>query len=198
MNPYIIGKQMKGSSMEPKKNVKKIPENSKTPGNLPSALDASLNTLRKTGVTAILTMNKKAQMTISNWAHDLLNQYNAVLKSHPMKLKDISKLPFSKIDAKLAIKLLLMVSVKKETEPDTVVDLRNKFVSLGSFQPIDQEDLLKLKKYIRGGQKASKDADVSSFPELTKYMNLIISEQKVLLHEIDSFIEDIRTMKKKV
>jgi hypothetical protein len=187
MNPYINVQRMKASSMEPTKNVKKIHKNSTTDRILSSELDTILNTLRNRGVTAILTMNKKAQMTISNWAHDLMNQYNAVLKNNPMKLKDISRLPCSKIDAKLAIKLLLMASVKKETEHDTVVDLRNKFVSLGSFQSIDKKDLLKLM-----------DADVSSFTGLNKYMNLIISEQKVLLHEINSFIEDIRKIKKRV
>jgi hypothetical protein len=185
MNPYINVKRMKGSLMKPTKNIKN--KNLTTTGNSSSEIETILNTLRKRGVTAILTMNKKAQMTMSNWAHDLMNQYNAVLKNNPMKLKDISRLPCSKIDAKLAIKLLLMASVKKDTEPDTVVDFRNKFVSLGSFQSVDQRDLLKLM-----------DVDVSSFPGLNKYMNLIISEQKVLLHEINSFIEDIRKIKKKV
>jgi len=36
------------------------------------------------------------------------------------------------------------------------------------------------------------DADTPSFPELNEYMDLIISEQKALLDEITSFIEDIR------
>ena len=40
------------------------------------------------------------------------------------------------------------------------------------------------------------DADTSSFPELNKYMDLILSEQKALLEEINSFIEDILKIKK--
>jgi hypothetical protein len=184
--------------MSATKDVKKIDENSAAAGNSSSALDTLLDTLRKTGITAILTMNKKAQTTLSNWARDLVDQYNAVLKNNPMKLKDITRLPCSKIDAKLAIKLLLMASATKDIEDDMVVDLRNKFVSLGSFQPIDQQDLLKLKKYINAIQKRSMDADVPSFLELNKYMNMIISEQKVLLHEVNSFIEDIRKIKKSV
>jgi hypothetical protein len=196
MNPYLNVKSMKESLMKPPKNVKKKYENSTTTGDSSSSFDTLLNTLRKTGITSILTMNKKAQMMMSSWARDLVSQYNAVLKNNPMKLKDITKLSCSKIDAKLAIKLLLMASVTKDTEDGMVVDLRNKFVSLGSFQSIDQKDLLKLKKYIGGIQKKSMSADVSSFPELNKYMNMIISEQKVLLHEINSFIEDIRKIKK--
>jgi hypothetical protein len=41
------------------------------------------------------------------------------------------------------------------------------------------------------------DVGTSSFPEFNKYLDLIISEQKVLLEEINSFIEDIRKIKKR-
>jgi hypothetical protein len=188
---------MKESSMEPTKNDIKSDENSKTSVHSPSEVEALLEKLRKTGITAIFAMNKKAQTTMSTWAHDLVNQYNNILKNNPMKLKDITKLPCSKKDAKLAIKLLLLAFVKKGLEDDTVLDLRNKFVSLGSFQSIDQEDTPRLKKYIRNIQKKSMDVGTSSFPEFNKYLDLIISEQKVLLEEINSFIEDIRKIKKR-
>ena len=183
--------------MEPTKEIKKTVENQKDTGFSSSELDELLHTLRKRGVTAVLTMDKNAQMTMSSWAHELVNQYTAVLKNNPMKLKDLTKLPCSKVDAKLAIKILLMASVTKEIQEEMVVDLRNKFVSLGSFQPVDQKDLLKVKKYISGIQKKMTDVDSSSFLGLNKYMNMIISEQKVLLHEINSFIEDIRKLKKR-
>lgn len=52
------------------------------------------------------------------------------------------------MDAKLAIKLLLLASVEKELEDDTVVNLRDKFVSLGSFQSVELKDINKLMKYI--------------------------------------------------
>ena len=178
--------------MEPTKN------DNKSDGNSSSEVETLLSTLRKTGITSILTMNKKAQMAMSNWAHGFVNQYNVILKNNPMKLKNITKLPFSKIDAKLAIKLLLLASVKKGLDDDTVVDLRNKFVSLGSFQSIDQGDIINLMNDINDSHRKSMDVDMSSFPELNKYMNLIISEQKALLHEINSFIEDIRKIKKRV
>ncbi len=170
------------------KNDKKLDANSKINENSSSAVERLLNELRKTGITAILTMNKKEQITLSNWAHDLVNQYDAVLKNNPMKLKDIAELPCSKMDAKLAIKLLLLASVEK--------GLKDKFVRLGTFQSVDQEDISKLTKHLSYIQKQPMDADTSSFPELDKYMDLIISEQKALLEEINSFIEDIRKIKK--
>ncbi len=52
-------------------------------------------------------------------------------------------------------------------------------------------------KYINDIQKKSMDPDTVSFPELNKYMDLIISEQKALLGEINNFIEDIREIKRK-
>jgi len=184
--------------MEPTKNDNKIKTNSKPSEDSSSELEALLNRLRKTEITAILTMNKKAQITVLNWANNLVDQYDAILKNNPMKLKDIAGLPYSKMDAKLAIKLLMLTAVEKKLEDNTVVNLKDKFVSLGSFQSIDQKDIVKLIKYIGDIQKQSMDADTPSFPELNKYMNLIISEQKALLDEINSFIEDIRKIKKNI
>ncbi len=182
--------------MEPTKNDKKSDENSKTNENSSSEVEALLNKLRKTGITAILTMNKKAQITMSNWAYNLVDQYDATLKNNPVKLKDTAELPCSKMDAKLAIKLLMLASVEKKLDDNTVVNLKDKFVSLGSFQSIDQEDVVKLINHISDIQKKSMDADTPSFSELNKYMDLIISEQKALLDEINSFIEEIRKIKK--
>jgi len=119
------------------------------------------------------------------WAHDSMNQYNDILKNNPMKVKNVTELPCSKMDAKLAIKLLLIESAKKGLEDNMVADLRDKFVSLGTFQSINQKDIKILMR-----------SDTSSFPESNKYMDLIISEQKALLGEISSFIEDIRKIKK--
>ena len=177
---------MKESSMEPTNNHKKSDENSS------SEIEALLNKLRKTGTTAILSMNKKAQITMSNWAYNLVDQYDATLKNNPVKLKDTAELPCSKMDLKLAIKLLMLASVEKRLDDNAIVNLKDKFVSLGSFQSIDQEDIVKLINHISDIQKKSMDADTPSFSELNKYMDLIISEQKALLDEINSFIEDIR------
>ena len=187
---------MRDSSMEPTQNDKKLDANSKTDENSSSAVEVLLNKLRKTGITAILTMNKKEQITVSNWAHDLVNQYDAILKNNPMKLKDIAELPCSKMDAKLAIKLLLLVSVEKGLKDNTVVKLKDTFVRLGTFQSIDPEDISKLTKHLSYIQKQPTDADTSSFPELNNYMDLILSEQKALLDEINSFIGDILKIKK--
>lgn len=134
--------------MNPTKTDKKSEANPKTNDNSLSGVEALLDKLRKTGITAILTMNKRSQMTISNWAHDFVNQYDNILKNNPMKLKNIKELPCSKMDAKLAIKLLLLASVEKGLEDDTVVNLKDKFVSLGSFQSVELKDINKLMKYI--------------------------------------------------
>jgi NurA-like 5'-3' nuclease len=187
---------MRDSSMEPTKNDKTLDANSKINENSSSAVEVLLNELRKTGITGILTMNKKEQITVSNWAHEFVNQYDAILKNNPMKLKDISELPCSKMDAKMAIKLLLLASVEKGLKDNTVVKLKDKFVRLGTFQSIDQEDISKLTKHLSYIQNKPMDADTSSFPELNKYMDLILSEQKALLEEINSFIEDILKIKK--
>lgn len=184
--------------MEPTKNDKKRYATSTTKKNSSSEVGALLNKLRKAGIIAIFTMNKNSQMKMSTWAHDIVNQYSVTLKNSPMKLKNITELPCSKMDIKLAIKLLLLVSVEKGLNGNTVVKLKDKFVSLGSFQSIDQKDIVKLIKYISDIQTKSIDANTLSFPELDKYMDLIISEQKALIEEINSFIEEFRKIKKNV
>ena len=187
---------MKETPMEPSKNDKKQFVNSNTKESSSSEAGVLLNKLRKTGIIAILNMNKKSQMIMSNWAHDIVNQYNAVLKKNPMKLKNITELPFSKMDAKLAIKFLILGSVEKGLDDNTASNLRDKFISLGSFQSIDQKDIVKLMKYIRDIKEKSMEDNTFSLPGFNKYMDLIISEQKALLEEISSFIEDIRKIKK--
>lgn len=189
-------KKMKVTSMAPTKNNKKQFVNSNTKDGSSSEAGALLNKLRKMGIIAILNMNKKSQLTMSNWAHDIVNQYNAVLKNNPMKLKNITELPCSKMDAKLAIKFLMLGSVEKGLDDKTVSNLRDKFISLGSFQSIDQKDIVKLMKYIRDIKENSMEDNIFSLPGFNKYMDLIISEQKALLEEISSFIEDIRKIKK--
>jgi len=139
--------------MGPTQNDKNLDPNSKTMESSSSEVEAFLNKLRKSEITAILTMDKKAQIAVLNWAHNLVDQYDAILKNNPMKLKDIAELPCSKMDAKLAIKLLMLTSVEKRLEDNTVVNLKDKFVSLGSFQPIDQKDIVNLVKYINNIQK---------------------------------------------
>jgi hypothetical protein len=187
---------MKETSMDPKKYDKKQFVNSNNKESSSSEAGALLNKLRKMGIIAILNMNKKSQMTMSNWAHDIVNQYNAVLKNNPMKLKNITELPCSKMDAKLAIKFLMLGSVEKGLDDNTASNLRDKFISLGSFQSIDQKDVVKLMKYIRDIKEKSMENNTFSLPGFNKYMDLIISEQKALVEEINSFIEDIRKIKK--
>ena len=184
--------------MRPTKNDKKLDVNIEANEDSSSEVETILKELRKTGITAILTMNKKEQITVSNWAHDLVNQYDAILKNNPMKLKDIAELPCSKMDAKLAIKLFLLASIEKGLKDNTVAKLKDTFVRLGTFQSVDPEDIAKLTKHLSYIQKQPMDADTSSFPELNKYMDLILSEQKALLDEINSFIGDILKIKKDV
>jgi hypothetical protein len=187
---------MKETSMDPKENDKKPFVNSNNKESSSSEAGALLKKLRKMGIIAILNMNKKSQMTMSNWAHDIVNQYNAVLKNNPMKLKNITELPCSKMDAKLAIKFLMLGSVEKGIDDNTASNLRDKFISLGSFQSIDQKDIVKLTKYIHDIKEKSMGNNTFSLPGFNKYMDLIISEQKALVEEINSFIEDIRKIKK--
>ena len=87
---------------------------------------------------------------------------------------------------------------QKGLKDNAVVKLKDTFVRLGTFQSIDPEDISKLTKHLSYIKKQPTDADTSSFPELNSYMDLILSEQKALLEEINNFIGDILKIKKDV
>ena len=84
-----------------------------------------------------------------------------------MDTKKKLDLPFPKEEIRLAIKVLLPAYLDKASV-DVLDELKEKYVGLGAFQKMGQpEDAL---------------------------MELIISEQKILLEEINAFINDLSTL----
>jgi hypothetical protein len=124
----------------------------------------SLKTMRDRGIAALTNMIQKEQVQIVNWAQYVFNRYRTVIKRHLGKIKNSSDLPFPKEEIRLAIKVPLPAYLDKASV-DVLDDLKEKNVGLGTFQKMNQpEDVL---------------------------MELIISEQKILLEEINAFINDL-------
>ena len=126
-----------------------------------------LKAMRDRGLAALTDMTQKEQVQVVNWAQDVFNRYRIVIKKHPGKIKNSSDLPFPKEEIRLAIKVLLPAYLDKASV-EVLDELKEKYVGLGAFQKMDQpEDVL---------------------------MELIISEQKILLEEINAFINDLSTL----
>jgi hypothetical protein len=79
---------------------------------------------------------------------------------------------------------------------DIVNLLKDRYVRLSAFQKISQEDKEAIIKETIEINQRPESPDASLFPTYHKYIELIISEQHVLLEDINTFINDLQTDKK--
>jgi uncharacterized protein YoxC len=66
---------------------------------------------------------------------------------------------------------------------------------LSAFQEISQEDEDTIIKEANKIDKNIESTETTLFPIYHKYMEIIVSEQKILLDEVNSFIDDIQIQK---
>ena len=144
-----------------------------------------IENFRKTGITALARMSKREQMTVLGWAWDVVEAYSAYLNNGPMTVNDATTLPHSKEHIKIAIKTLLPAYVANESN-EVINQLKNRYVRLSEFQMIGNEDIDLLHKEANEIKKRSKSTDPSLFPTYHRYMQLIVSEQKILIDEVES------------
>ena len=111
-------------------------------------------------------MTQTEQVQVVNWAQDIFNQYRTVIDEHPEKIKKSSDLHFPKEEIRIAIKTLLPAYLDPASK-NMLQELKEKYVALGSFQESDQTE--------------------------DEVMELVISEQKVLLDDINLYIMDLPT-----
>jgi len=155
-----------------------------------SVIENFIRQFRNDDVSALVHLDKDEQTQVVNWAQDVVNQLGSVLKEKPMKIKNLVELPCPKEDFKIAIKVLLSAYITKGSD-DTVKLLKDRYVSLGAFQEISQEDKESVITKIDEIDQKAESADTALLRTFQKYMELIISEQSVLLDDINTFINDL-------
>ncbi len=161
---------------------------------MPFEVKDFLKKLRKRGVSALIDLSKDEQAIVINWAQDVINQYGSILKKYPMKIKNIVELPFPKQDIKIAIKILLPAYIAKGSD-DIVNLLKDRYVSLSAFQEMSRKDKETVIKESNEIDQKLESTDSARFPIYHKYMELIISKQKVLLEDINAYINDLQALK---
>jgi hypothetical protein len=150
---------------------------------------------RKAGITVLANMNKHKKSIIVRWAHDVVDQYGVHLKDNQIKINDAASLPYSKENIKIAIKTLLLAYVAKEA--DEMIDLlKDRYVRLSEFQEIRQEDLDTIYREANELDQEAESRDVSLFPTYHRYMQLSVSEQKILIEEINSLVRGFQSQSK--
>ena len=145
---------------------------------------------RETGITVLASMPKKHQAIIINWAQDTVDQYGSALKEQPEKIKKIADLPFSKETIKIAIKTLVPAYVTKSSDNITAM-LKDRYIRLSAFQEVKQEDDDAMDIQTNEMNRKSEESDNSLSPIFQNNMQVIISEQKILLEDINTYINDL-------
>jgi hypothetical protein len=154
-----------------------------------------IDEIKEKGIFALAQMSEDKQVLITKWAQEVFDRYEFVLENQPTKIKNIVELPASKQEVKMAIKILLTAYVLKESN-ETVDNMKDYYISIGTFQDIDLEDREKTFYKVNNIEDELESDYASVFPEYHKHIEVIISEQNVLLDDVNAFINDLLELKK--
>lgn len=155
----------------------------------PAVIYDYIRDFRKKGLSILSEMSKDEQTIFVNWAQKIVDRYGSLLQVKPLKIKNVTDLPCPKEDLKIAIKVLVPAYLAKGSG-DIVDSLKDRYVSLGAFQEISQEDKETIIKESNEMDQKSESGDTSLFSTYQKYIQIVVSEQKILLDEINAFIQD--------
>jgi hypothetical protein len=156
----------------------------------PALISHCIKSFRQKGLSILADMRKDEQALFVNWAQNVVDRYGTLLQKSPAKIKNIADLPCPKEDLKIAIKALLPAFLEKGSD-DAVGLLKDRYVRLSEFQEIRQEDVdIIVKGAARSDQKPEL-TDASLFATYQQYMQIVISEQTILLEDISTFISDL-------
>ena len=153
-------------------------------------IDAYIDSFRKAGLTALTELGDDDQAAIANWAQDVVNRYGAILVEYPMKINDAKDLLHTKETIKIAIKTLMPAYVLKGMD-DSISLLKDRYVRLSTFQEIDPEDKKTIFRTVNDENQTSPPPDTSLMPAHQKYMQLALSEEKILLEDITAFLDSL-------
>ena len=146
--------------------------------------------LKNMGILAFKQMTEDEQKKVWNWSKEVVQQYRSVLEADPGNIRNIEDLPFPKEDIKLAIKLSLPLYISKDMQ-SVIKMLKTAYKDIGTFQFIDDGDKKVLQSRSDPKRRASSQNNGSTYPLSDKYTDLIVSEQKALLQEVNDFITDL-------
>ena len=161
----------------------------------PAEIEVYIKDFRDKGILALADMSEDEQTNFANWAKDVVDRYGSILQEYSAKIKNIADLPCPKEDLKIVIKALLPAYLAKGSD-DIVNLLKDRYIRLSAFQEISQKDKENIIKESNEIDQKSGSTDNSLFSKYQKYMQLIISEQKILLEDINTFIDDVQIQKR--
>lgn len=153
-------------------------------------IEAYISAFRKRGLSALAGLSDDDQALVASWAQEVIDQYGTKLKEYSMKINDATDLPHPKEIIKIAIKTLIPVYVLKEMD-ESVSLLKDRYVLLSTFQQISPEDKSTFFERDRDKNQSEAQSNTSFIPIQQKFIQLVLSEEKILLEDIDTYLNDL-------
>lgn len=150
-------------------------------------IEKYLKRFRKKGPAALAGLSNEEQTAVATWARKVVDQYISALTELSAKIKDIDTLPFPKETIKIAIKTLMPAYALTDSE-DMLNLLKDRYVRLSSFQEIRQKEIKTGGTENGDPNQTLPDSDTASASTHQKYMQLALSEEKILLEDITAFM----------
>jgi hypothetical protein len=151
--------------------------------------------LKRKGIMAFKQMTRVEQKLVWKWSKELIRQYLSVLEADPSNIRHAESLPFPKEEIKLAIKLSLPVYISKDIQ-SKVKMLKIAYKEIGAFQAIEPADKGFVRFVSTGKGEVTSLQYRYALRSYDKYMELVVSEKKDLLHEINDFVTKLKVLKK--
>jgi hypothetical protein len=150
--------------------------------------------LKNKGILAFREMTDDQQRLVWKWCKEVIRQYRGVLEADPRNIRNVNSLPFPKEDIQLAIKLSLPFYITKNMQ-SMVKTLKNAYREIGTFQSIDPEDEKYVASVATTKVKKTSEQAQNALRSYEKYMDLAVSEKKILLQEINNFVTELEALR---
>jgi hypothetical protein len=152
-----------------------------------------LNNFKIRGLAAFQEMNKDERKLIIDWSKNVTRQYINLIDTDPSNIRTIADLPYTKEDIKLAIKIMLSIYISSGP-PKMVKQLKLGYQELGSFLDIDPDNYKIVQSLATSKDTNSSKMTLEGTTLFDKYMELAISERKILLQEIENYVNSLKNI----
>jgi len=153
-------------------------------------IEKYLEIFRKKGPAALARLSNEEQTAVATWARKVVDQYISTLTELSAKIKDIDTLPFPKETIKIAIKTLMPAYALTDSE-DMLDLLKDRYIRLSSFQEIKQEEKKPGDTDAGDPNQTLHDSETEFASTHQKYIQLALSEEKILLEDITAFMSSL-------
>jgi len=150
--------------------------------------------LKNKGILAFKQMTDDEQKLVWKWCKEVIRQYRNILEADPSNIRNVESLPFPKEDIKLAIRLSLPLYISKDIQ-SMVRMLKTAYKEIGAFQTIEPQNKKRMSSISAGKGKLTSQQYQDALQSYDKYMELVVSEKKGLLQEINAFITELERLK---